>query len=55
MNKYPDVTELINRKNKQRRSLASLPFEKKIQIVFKLRERRRFIKSGKMVDDSGRR
>jgi hypothetical protein len=46
---YPDVTELIKQKSRHRRSMAELSFEKKIEIVFKLRERRGFIKSGQVV------
>ncbi|MDT7602065.1 MAG: hypothetical protein QOF61_62 [Acidobacteriota bacterium] len=47
MKKYPDVNELIKKREKHRRSLAALPFEEKIEMVFKLRERRKFIKSGR--------
>ena len=49
MKKYPDIGEIIIRKEKQRRSLAALSFEKKIEMVFKLRERRKFIKSSRVV------
>ncbi len=52
MKKYPDISEIIKKKEKHRRSLASLPFEQKIEIVFKLRERRQFIKSGRVVSNS---
>ena len=48
--KYPDISEIIKKKEAHRRSLAALPFEKKIEMVFKLRERRDFIKSGRVVD-----
>jgi hypothetical protein len=47
--KYPDITEAIKQKQQHRRALAALPFEKKIEIVFKLQERRKFIKSGQVV------
>jgi hypothetical protein len=50
--KYPDVSEVFKKKEKHRRSLAALPFEEKIEMVFKLRERRKFIKSGREVNDS---
>jgi hypothetical protein len=49
MKKYPNIGEIIIKKEKHRRSLAALPFEKKIEMVFKLRERREFIKSGRVV------
>lgn len=49
MKKYPDITKLIRAKEISRRALAALPFEKKIELVFKLKERRRFIKSGRVV------
>jgi hypothetical protein len=49
MKKYPDLSEIIKQKEQHRRSLAALPFEKKIEMVFKLRERRKFIKSGRAV------
>lgn len=52
MKKYPDISEVIKKKAQHRRSLAALPFEKKIEIVFKLRERRKFIKSGRVVKTS---
>jgi hypothetical protein len=46
MKKYPDISELIKKKESHRQALAALPFEKKIELVFKLNERRQFIKSG---------
>jgi hypothetical protein len=49
MKKYPAIGEIIKKKEQQRRALASLPFEKKIEIVFRLQERRKFIKSGRVV------
>ena len=49
MKKYPDISEIIKQREQHRRSLAALPFEKKIEMVFKLRERRKFIKSGRAV------
>jgi hypothetical protein len=52
MKKYPNIDAIIKKKEKHRRSLAALPFEKKIEMVFKLRERRKFIKSGRVVSDS---
>ncbi|PYS92994.1 MAG: hypothetical protein DMF64_06985 [Acidobacteria bacterium] len=52
MKKYPDISEIIKQKEQHRRSLAALPFEKKIEMVFKLRERLKFIKSGRAVTTS---
>ena len=52
MKKYPDISEIVKNKEKHRRSLAALPFEEKIEMVFKLQERRKFIKSGQVVSDS---
>ena len=52
MKKYPDVSEIIKKKEKHRRSLAALPFEEKIEMVFRLRERRKFVKSGRAVSNS---
>lgn len=49
MKKYPDISEIIKKKEQHRRSLAALPFEKKIEMIFKLRERRKFIKTGQTV------
>ena len=51
MKKYPNIREAIKKKEAHRRSLAALPFEKKIELVFKLRERRQFVKSGRAVSD----
>jgi hypothetical protein len=52
MKKYPDVSELIKQKEAHRRALAALTFEEKIEMVFKLRERRKFIKSGRVSSNS---
>jgi hypothetical protein len=52
MKKYPDISEIIKKKAKHRRSLAALPFEEKIEMVFKLQERRKFIKSGRVMSNS---
>jgi hypothetical protein len=52
MKKYPDISEIIKKKAKHRRSLAALSFEEKIEMVFKLQERRKFIKSGQGVSGS---
>jgi len=48
--KYPDITELLKNKEAHRRTLAALPFEKKIEIVFnKMKARSEFIKTGRVV------
>jgi hypothetical protein len=52
MKKYPDVSEVVKQKEQHRRSLAALPFEEKIEMVFNLQERRKFIKSGRVVSNS---
>jgi hypothetical protein len=52
MKKYPDITETTKRKEKHRRSLATLSFEEKVEMVFKLQERRKFIKSGRAASNS---
>ena len=52
MKKFPDISEIIKQKQQQRRSLAALPFEKKIEMVFKLRERRKFVKSGRVASNT---
>ena len=52
MEKYPDIREIVEKKAAHRRSLAALPFEKKIAIVFKLKARRKFIKSSKIEKTS---
>jgi DNA polymerase III sliding clamp (beta) subunit (PCNA family) len=50
MKKYPDISEIIKKKEKHRRELAALPFEEKIEMVFKLQERRKFIKAGRRAN-----
>ena len=52
MKKYPDVSGIIKKKAQHRRALAALTFEEKIEMVFKLQERRKFIKSGRAVSTS---
>jgi hypothetical protein len=52
MKKYPDISAIIEKKEKHRRALAALSFEEKIELVFKLQERRKFIKSGLAVSDA---
>jgi hypothetical protein len=50
MKKYPDISEIIKKKEEGRRELAALPFEEKIKMVFKLRERGKFIESGRRAN-----
>jgi hypothetical protein len=38
MKKYPDVSELLRRKEAARRALTTLPIEKKMEIAQRLRE-----------------
>jgi hypothetical protein len=52
MKKYHYISEVIRNKEKHIRSLAALSFEENIEMVFKLQERRKFIKSGRVVSDS---
>jgi hypothetical protein len=52
MKKYPDISQIIKKKEKHRRSLAALSFEEKIEIVLKLQKRRKFIKSGRVVGNA---
>jgi len=47
--KYYDISEILKKKVQHRRRLAGLSFEKKIEIVFKLQERAKFIKSGRVI------
>jgi hypothetical protein len=49
MKTYPDISKLIKAKEAHRRALAALPFEKKIELVFKLQQRRRFVKSAQLA------
>lgn len=50
--KYPAISGIIKKKEEHRRALAVLPFKEKIEMVFKLRGRRKFIKSGRTAGDS---
>jgi len=52
MKKYPDISGSIKKKEKHRRLLAALSFEEKIEMIFKLQERRKFIKSGRVFSGS---
>jgi len=49
MKNYPDISATFKKKADHRRFLSSLSFEKKIELVFKLKERQRFIKSGRPI------
>ena len=49
MKTYPNISKLIKAKEARRRALAALPFEKKIELVFKLQQRRRFLKSAQIA------
>jgi hypothetical protein len=45
--KYPNVEEIVARKRRHRRRLAALPFEQKIEMVFKLKGRREFFQAAR--------
>lgn len=47
MKKYPNVEEIVARKRRHRRRLAALPFEQKIEMVFKLKGRREFFQAAR--------
>lgn len=51
MKTYPDIRAILKKKEQARRTLAALSFEKKVELVFKLRRRAKFIKSGLVVND----
>lgn len=51
MKKYPDIRPMLKQKAAHRRALAELSFEKKMEIVFRLQNRRKFIKSGIKIKD----
>jgi hypothetical protein len=55
MKKYPDVSGIIKKKAEHRRALAALSFEEKIELVFKLQARRKFIRSSRVVGNSQKR
>ena len=55
MKKYPDISELIKKKEEHRRLMAALPFEKKVEIAFALSARHKFIKSGYLARANGNR
>lgn len=52
MKSHPSVSAIIKQKEQHRRALAALSFEQKMEIVFKLTARRKFIKSGQVASDS---
>jgi len=52
--KYPRIKHIIENKQKHRRALAALPFEEKVAMVFKLRARSKFIKSGQVMSKAHR-
>ena len=47
MKKYPNIKEIVERKERHRRRLAALPFEQKIEMIFKLKERREFFQAAR--------
>jgi hypothetical protein len=51
MKKYPDIRALIKKKEDHRQLLAALSFEEKIELVFKLKARQKFIRSGRPIGE----
>lgn len=47
MKKYPDISKLLEQKERHRRSLAALPFEQKIEMVFRLKARRQLLQGAR--------
>jgi hypothetical protein len=52
--KYSGIKQIIENKEEHRRRLAALPFEEKVAMVFKLSVRKKFIKSGLVVNRAQR-
>ncbi len=55
MKKYPDISEIIKKKETHRRALAALSFEEKMEMVFKLQARREFVKAGQIIRHTSKR
>lgn len=51
MKTYPDIKKILEAKREHRRLLARLPFEKKVEMAFKLKERDDFIRSSRPTED----
>ena len=47
MKNYPSIDTIFKAKEERRKALAELSFEEKIDLVFRLAERRKFIESGR--------
>ena len=47
MKNYFNIDEILKAKEERRKALAELSFEEKIDLVFRLAERRKFIESGR--------
>jgi hypothetical protein len=47
MKKYPDISNLLEQKERHRRRLAALPFEQKIEMVFRLKARRELLQGAR--------
>jgi hypothetical protein len=39
MNRYPDISDIIDRKAEGRRALAALPFARKLEMIEQMRSR----------------
>jgi hypothetical protein len=51
VNDILDITELLRRKERLRRELAALPFEEKMKMVMRMRERARLMKEAAARND----
>ena len=47
MKNYPSIDTIFKAKEERRKALAELSIEEKIDLVFRLAERRKFIESGR--------
>lgn len=47
MKKYPNNNEIFKQKERHRRRLSALSFEQKIEMIFKLKERRKFFEAAR--------
>ncbi len=52
MKKYPNIGEHLEKKARHRRRLAALPFEEKIEMIFRLKARRDFFLSARVTGDA---
>jgi hypothetical protein len=50
MKNYPNIDKILEAKEARRKALAELSFEEKMEVVSKLAERSKFIKSGRVIE-----